>query len=231
MSEDSIFSARPGSTREPIDVTPPPRDGADRGLGFEDPDAEVPRRLSRGRKVAIGAGLVVGVAALGVLGVFGSRIWSQKDATLTMPDQVAGLVRDDSERAKATADDLRSAFAAGIDLDESAGAVYTDPAAADRSVLLFGGTTLLWSPERDLDTLFELVADDSATIAGLHEVPAGDLGGVMKCGSTPGDGATEIPVCGWADHGSVAIGLFPGRSQDDAGTIMREMRDAIQTRD
>lgn len=228
MSEDSIFSARPGSTREPIDVTPPPREG---GLGFDDPDAEGPRRPSRGKKVAIGAGLVVCVAALGVLGVFGSRIWSQKDATLTMPDQVAGLVRDDSQRAKATADDLRSAFAAGIDLDESAGAVYSDPAAADRSILLFGGTTLLWSPERDLDTLFELVADDSASIDGLHEVPAGDLGGVMKCGTTPGDGATTIPVCGWADHGSVAIGLFPSRSPEDAGTLMREMRDAIQTRD
>jgi hypothetical protein len=227
MSDDSIFSARstapsspPGP--EPIDVTPPPRPSR-----F---DVGEPGRSSTGRKVAIGVGLALGVGALGVLGVVGTRILSQKDATLTMPDQVAGLVRDDSERARTTADDLRSAFAAGIDLDESAGAVYTDPAAVERSVLIFGGTTLLWSPERDLDTLFELVADDSASLAGVHPVEAGDLGGVMKCGTTPGEGGTTIPVCGWADHGSVAIGLFPGRSSDEAGGLFLEMREQIQTR-
>ena len=53
----------------------------------------------------------------------------------------------------------------------------------------------------------------------------------MKCGATPGDGAADIPVCGWADHGSVAIGLFPGRVADDAGSLLRDMRDAMQTRD
>jgi hypothetical protein len=226
MSDDSIFSGRrgPGAPGEPVDVTPPPRPAR---FDFGD----IPRRSSRGRKVITVVGLAVGVAALGVLGVFGARIWSQKDATLTMPDQVAGLNRNTSEQAQSTADDLRSAFAAGIDLDDSVGAVYADPEATDRSVLLFGGTTLLWSPERDLDTLFELVADDGAAIDGLHEVPAGSLGGVMKCGSTAGDGGTTIPVCGWADHGSVAIGLFPGRPSDEAGNLLREMREVIQSRD
>jgi hypothetical protein len=221
MPDDSML---PSTPREPIDVTPPPRPAR---FAFMDE----PRRPSKGRRIAVVVGLVLGLGALSVLGFFGQRILSQKDATLTMPEQVAGLVRDDSERAQATADDLRSAFAAGIDLDESAGAVYTDPAASDRSVLLFGGTTLLWSPQRDLDTLFGLVADDSTALDGLHAVPAGELGGVMKCGTTPGDGGTTIPVCGWADHGSVAIGLFPGRSVDDAGALLLEMRGQIQTRD
>ena len=42
-----------------------------------------------------------------------------------------------------------------------------------RSVLLFGGTTLLWQPERDLDSLFRLMADETGGVTGLREVPAG----------------------------------------------------------
>ena len=61
---------------------------------------------------------------------------------------MAGLQLNDSADAAATAEDLKAAFAAGIDLKSSVGAVYRDPAAADRSVLFFGGTALLWSPAK-----------------------------------------------------------------------------------
>jgi hypothetical protein len=235
MADESIFSPRYPGGREPIDVTPPPRQAGDdgpfglgTGSGDADDDGTKPGSRTR-RRVVLGVVAALGVVALGVTGVFGARVVQQKDAALDPPESVAGLVRDDSDSAASTADDLRSAFAAGIDLDRSVGAVYTDPTAAERSVLLFGGTTLLWSPERDLDTLFTLVADDAGAVEGLHEVPAGELGGVMKCGRTATDGG-DIAVCGWADHGSVAIGLFPGRGEDEAGALLREMRDATQTR-
>jgi hypothetical protein len=236
MADDSIFSPRYRGGSEPIDVTPPPRPAGDQepfGLGTGtdgDPPSGSPGGASTRRKIVLGVVAALGVVAFGVAGVFGARIVQQKDATLTPPESVAGLTRDDSETALSTADDLRSAFAAGIDLDQSVGAVYTDPGAAERSVLLFGGTTLLWSPERDLDTLFGLVADDAGAVEGLHEVDAGELGGVMKCGRTATEGG-DISVCGWADHGSVAIGLFPGRGQDEAGSLLLEMREATQTRD
>jgi len=215
----SNFSARPD---DPIEIDPVPWDSSDAPEAGRAP-------LSRRRKVVLGSVVAVGLAALAGVGVWGGRIVSQQDTTLSTPASVGGLVLDDSASAQATAEDLKAAFAAGIDLKESVGAVYKDPAAADRSVLFFGGTALLWSPSKDLDTLFELVGDDSGAVAGMREVPAGSLGGVMKCGETTVDGG-GMAVCGWADHGATAMALFPGRSVDDAAKLMGEIRSAAQSR-
>lgn len=184
----------------------------------------------RRRRIALGAALAIGLLGAAGIGTLGWRVASQSDATLTTPERVAGLVRDDSERARETAEYLRIGLAADIDLDASIGAVYADPAAADRSVLLFGGTTLLWQPGRDLDRLFSLVAADGGTVDGVRELPAGELGGVLKCGSTP-TGEGDLTVCGWADHGSVVLAMFPGRSVDESARLLREIRATIQTRE
>ena len=62
-------------------------------------------------------------------GVGLARAWALVSAH---PAEVAGLTLDDGEEARATADYLRTGLAADIRLDESVGAVYTDPAAADK---------------------------------------------------------------------------------------------------
>ncbi|HTF07734.1 MAG TPA: hypothetical protein VK659_06125 [Asanoa sp.] len=225
MSNDRISAAEPG---DPIDVTPP--------VWAASPDApeedDGPRPpMSRRRKIVLGSVAVVVLAGLLGVGIWGGGIISQQDTTMSTPTKVAGLTRDNSSEAEATAEDLRAAFAAGIDLNGSVGAVYTDPAGANRSVLFFGGTALLWSPAKDLDTLFKLIGDESGEVAGVHEVPAGDLGGVMKCGTTPVDDGGSMAVCGWADHGATGMALFPSRSPEEAGKLMREMRGAVQSRD
>lgn len=97
-------------------------------------------------------------------------------------------------------------------------------------MLIFGGTTLLWQPERDLDTLFGLMSDETGKVTGLRELPAGRFGGVMKCGSTSGEGG-DFAICGWADHGSVVMAMFPGRPLDQSGELLRKIRDEVQTRD
>ncbi|MFV2102678.1 hypothetical protein [Micromonospora sp. LOL_024] len=201
-------------------------------LGARDPedDTDRPARRFRRRQVVAAVVAVLALAGIGTLGTWGWRITQQKDAQITTPDQVAGLTRDDSERASSTADYLRSGLAADIALDSSFGTVYQDPADAGRSVLLFGGTTLLWQPERDLESLFELMADEAGAVNGLRDVAPGQLGGVMKCGGTSGEGG-DFAVCGWADHGSVAIAMFPLRSVDESAQLLREIREAVQTRD
>ncbi|TYB95119.1 hypothetical protein FXF53_25675 [Micromonospora sp. WP24] len=226
MSDAHLTERQLSDGPEPVELTEEPIQ-----LSNRDPAAAPERRVgwSRRRRIVWGAALVVGLAGAGVLGVAGWRVAQEKDTRIASPDQVAGLSRDDSERARSTADYLRSGFAADIELDRSFGTVYRDSADEKRSVLLFGGTTLLWQPERDLDSLFGLMADQTGKVTGLREVPAGELGGVMKCGTTSGDGG-DFAVCGWADHGSVVLGMFPGRSVDDAGKLFGDIRNVIQTR-
>ncbi|RKR87774.1 hypothetical protein BDK92_2066 [Micromonospora pisi] len=228
MSDANLFDRPSAADSAPVDVTPEPFDITP-GFGLEDdPDGNRSGPMSRRRLIVLGAALLVGVAGAAVLGSFGWRIAQQKDTTLAIPAQVAGLTLDESARARGTVDDLLTGLAADIQLDASAGAVYTDPVRANRPVLFFGGTTLIWQPERDLDRLFKLVADDSGEIAGLRGQPAGDLGGVLKCG-TSGQGDT-LTVCGWADHGSVGMAMFPGREVDEAAPLMLSIRNGVQTR-
>lgn len=218
-------SAQPGDASPPFDLSSP----LDLSSPGDEPAEGRPSRLSRGRLIVLGSLAALGLVGAAVLGTAGYRISSQKDATLETPEQVAGFRREDGEEARSTAEYLRTALSAEVDLDETVGAVYTDTAAAQRSVLFFGGTTLVWTPERDLDTAFELVSDDTGAVTGVRDVPAGDLGGTMKCGttSTP-DG--DIAVCGWADHGSLALAMFPNRTPEDAAGVLLSIRDAAQTR-
>ncbi|GAB3943625.1 hypothetical protein [Micromonospora vulcania] len=228
MSDAHLTERSLDDGRQPVELTDEPIQLSTRDTGG-DPD-EKRGGWSRRRRIGWTAALVVGLAGAGVLGTFGWRVAEQKDTQLSTPDQVAGLTRDDSDRAKSTADYLRSGLAADIELDRSFGTVYRDPSDDKRSVLIFGGTTLLWQPERDLDSLFGLMSDETGAVTGLRKVPAGDLGGVLKCGNTSGEGG-DFAVCGWADHGSVVMAMFPGRSVDDAGSLLRDLRAGIQTRD
>ncbi|GIJ78525.1 hypothetical protein SAMN05443287_109252 [Micromonospora phaseoli] len=227
MSDAHLTARQLAEGAPPVELTDEPIE-----LGGRDPedDADRPAARSRRRRLVVAVLVVLALAGIGTLGTWGWRIVQQKDAQITTPDQVAGLTRDGSERASSTADYLRSGLAADIELDSSFGAVYQDPADAGRSVLLFGGTTLLWQPERDLESLFGLMADEAGAVNGLRDVSPGRLGGVMKCGSTSGEGG-DFAVCGWADHGSVAIAMFPLRSVDESAQLLREIREAVQTRD
>ena len=193
-------------------------------------DKPKPGPPSRTRVIVLSSLLAAGLAGAAVLGWTGWRISSQKDATLTTPQQVAGLTLDESANARTTADYLTTAIAADVDLDNTVGAVYSDPASPARSVLFFGGTTLIWTPGSDLDTAFGLISDEQGAVTGLHDVPAGDLGGTMKCGKTDtGDG--DMAVCGWADHGSLALAMFPNRSEAESADLLRRIRAEAQTRD
>ena len=193
------------------------------GQSPESPPARRPRRL--GLIIGILAGIVV------LLVIVGAVTWhfvSQDSISLKPPAAAAGLTRDDSDNARTAADYLRDAVAAKIGLVDSVGAVYGDPADKDRDVLLFGGTRLMINPGNDLDQAFAaLLNDNSGAVTGLRDVPAGPLGGVMKCGTSTGDGGSMV-TCGWADRGSLVLALFPGRTVDEAAGLLRTLRGAIE---
>jgi hypothetical protein len=203
------------------------------GTGVVDEADEAARRRRRARRtrtIVLGAMLAV---LLGLAVVFGPTAWEiflQKDTTLAAPQKIAGLTLDTTEDAQSTADYLKTALAAGVALDSSLGAVYTDGGGSEHSVIIVGGTGLFLSPEKQLDAAFGLITDDTGGVTGVRTVPAGPLGGVMKCGTTTTDDESTIPVCGWADHGSLAVALFPGRALDESAELLRQMRTAMQHR-
>ncbi|MEU4563760.1 hypothetical protein AB0F72_35740 [Actinoplanes sp. NPDC023936] len=180
------------------------------------------------RTVLLGALLVAIGAGSVTLGYVGWQVNTQRHTTLSIPSTIGDLTLDDSEDASSTAEYLRSAISAEITMDKAVGAVYTG--ADERNVLFFGGTRLLWSPDEELEKAFTLLGDEESPVTGLNEVDAGELGGTMKCGTTTSDG-TNLAVCGWADHGSLAVAMFLDRPESDAATLMRQIRTATQTRD
>ena len=215
----------------PIDIgtlDPPGEESHDDlplGLGGQD----APRRHGRGRRIALSALLFVTLAGTGTLAYAGWQVASQKDATLRTPDTIGSLRLDKSEDGRATADYLQTALSAEVGgVKSGIGAVYLD--AGGKSVLFSGGTGLLWAPETQLDRAFDLITDNQGAVTGIHDVDAGTFGGDMKCGSTKTDEGS-LSVCGWADHGSIALGLFPNRTDQEAGALLREIRSNTQTRE
>lgn len=193
----------------------------------ESPGASPARHwISRRVVIAALAGVVLLLAV--IIGV-SWHFLNRQSVSLEPPATLAGLTLDTSDDAKNTAEYLRTAVAAKVSLDESVGVVYRDPADQGHDVLLFGGTKLLLNPGKELDQALGLLNDTSGEVTGLHEVPPGPLGGVMRCGTSTGEGG-PMSVCGWADRDSLAVALFPGRTIDQAATLFRELRAGIERR-
>jgi hypothetical protein len=220
MSEapQQFDEAKPIEIGEAFDLTPD---------GDEGPEQAQPKRRSPIRRIILLALLVIALAGLGTLGYAAYQIGTQKDATLSAPDQIGSLRLDTSVNGEETADYLQTALDAEINLNKTTGAVYTD--AAGNSVLFFGGTATIWSPETQLDNAFGLVSDKQGAVTNLHKVDAGTLGGTMKCGTTMSDDGS-LAVCGWADHGSLALAMFPNQPDSAAAPLLLTIRDATQKR-
>jgi hypothetical protein len=176
------------------------------------------------------AGLAAVLLVIGIL--YGPTMWQvfqQRNTTISTPTQVAGLELDQSDDAKSTAEYIRDAVATSTSLSKSVGGVYTTPGDKTHSVMLVGGSATLWSPDDVLNDVFKLITDDTGGVRDVRDIPPGELGGVMRCGTTATQDG-DMPVCGWADHGCLAVALFPGRTLDDAEKLMREFRPAVQRR-
>ncbi len=191
-----------------------------------DPAPEATKKRSRVRTIVLGAMAAVALAGVATLGYTAWKINSQKDAAITTPATIGSLRLDESEDGRSTADYLQTALSAEVDLDSAVGAVYLD---GEKNVLFFGGTGLIWTPGSDLETAFGLISDAQGAVESIHDVSAGDLGGTMKCGTTKSDDG-DLTVCGWADHGSLALGMFPNRTVPEAAALLREIRSTAQTR-
>jgi hypothetical protein len=203
---------------------------------IEHTEAEQTSDARRGRQAkwirrSILGGLGVVVVVLGVfVGPTTLAVIEERNPTLKTPDELVGFVRADGDGAKDTAEYIRDAVASSAGLTKSLGAVYKDPTSTDKSLMFVGGTATFWRPGDSLTEAFGIITDDSGGVKGVHDVPAGDLGGVMRCGTTPTDNNEELPVCGWADHGSIGVALFLGHTLSDAEAMIKQIRPAVEHR-
>jgi hypothetical protein len=191
--------------------------------------SEKPVLLRRLLFAVLGVFLLV-LVIIGV--IYGPTFWSvyqHRGTTLTTPKQIGPLHLEESEGARDTAEYVRAAAASAVDFESSFGAVYTDQDSEARSVIIVGGTATLWAPDPSLTKMFEILNDENGQVVEVRDVDAGELGGLMRCGKTATpDG--DMSVCGWADHGSIAVALFPNRTIDDSSTLIRDMRTAMESR-
>jgi hypothetical protein len=196
-------------------------------VGEEEPEQEQPAPRSPVRRIVLLSLLVLALAGLGTLGYAAWQIGTQNHATLSTPDTIGTLRLDKSDDGQQTADYLQTALDAEVNLNKTVGAVYTD--GAGHNILFFGGTATIWSPDTQLSNAFGLISDKQGAVTGLHDVDAGPLGGTMRCGTTDSDGGA-LAVCGWADHGSLAVAMFPNQPESAAAPLLRQIRDATQKR-
>ena len=154
------------------------------------------------------------------------------------PAHVAGLTLDRQSNASDTAEYLRSAVAAGMNLDSSVGAVYSDGSGDAHSVIFVGGTTTAGSTSARLKSLFGLLDDGTDGVANVTHEQAGKLGGLVDCATTTETTTRTAPMrarpeamaaCGWADGDTVGLALFPNRPISEAVGALRP--DAVRARD
>jgi len=172
--------------------------------------------------------MTIAAVIVAVSGWIGWQIVSEKDAQLSTPSTIGSLRLDLSDDGKSKADQLRAELSTTIDLRTTVGAVYLD--GTGKSVSFLGGTKPLWAPGSVLDSTFGAVADkEGAELTDLHSVNAGPLGGTVKCGKTTTSHGS-LTVCGWADHGSLALAMFTDRGEAESAQLLRQIRSATLTR-
>jgi hypothetical protein len=205
-------------------------DGGPAGLYTDD---EEPEEASAGRvplkRVAVISASIAAAALLvsGVIyGPTAARVFGQSDTKIESPAQVGSFTLDTSEGARSTAEYIRDAIAAKVNLDASRGLIYHD---GKTDAILVAGTARIWKPADALKSAFDAVADDADGVRDIHDVNPGPLGGTMRCGVTKVDDS-DLSVCGWADNGSLGLALFSNRSAADSAKSLLELRTAVEHR-
>jgi hypothetical protein len=159
--------------------------------------------------------------------LWSKQIYDQYPASAATDATVAGLtaVEDD------TADQVVNRLRGSIDteqIDEARfSVVYRDK--NKRRVTVFGTTRLVTDPNKAIDASITQLTSE-LQLADVHKVDAGPLGGQERCGTGRLDGRS-ISMCAWADHGSMGVGLFAGRSIESSSPTLQEIRAAIIQRD
>ena len=154
--------------------------------------------------------------------------WVQYPASVHTDSTVPGFTRINDASAKKAADQLQKTLTSDH-LDESGFTVaYQDATNKQQRVLVFGATRFITDPSRDLEASLRKLAT-KIQVSDVREVDPGVFGGEQRCGTARMDGRAAT-VCGWSDHGVIAIAVFQGKQLDAAATATQNIRGSIVQR-
>jgi hypothetical protein len=146
-------------------------------------------------------------------------------ARIDLPQTVAGLTKVDNPTLNKTANDTAQKLKTATDADSAVAAYYAPSGDLTKTVGLVGATGRITDPEGELDDVFS----GEMAVSGAEDVDPGPLGGEMRCGTTASNGQA-LTVCGWADGGSLVLGIFINRSSTDSAELFRQIRAEILKR-
>jgi hypothetical protein len=155
--------------------------------------------------------------------------WVQYPASVDVEATVPGLTRTTDAGAKKAAVDLQKSLTSDH-LDESGFTVtYTDASNKSLRVIVGGATRFITDPGRDLEASIRKLPA-AMQVGDVRDIDPGPFGGEQRCAAARFDGRSAT-VCGWADHGVIALAVFPGKSLEQAGTLTHTIRGSIVRRD
>jgi hypothetical protein len=168
--------------------------------------------------------LLVGVVGGTVIVLYGDYS-VQYPARFRAPDRIGELVHTKDPEL------LRSERGAVADLRKSGleqpfASHYVDAANPKIGVFVAGSTQRVLLPRFEVGGALRMIG---VPVADRVNVKAGEQGGTVQCGSALVAG-THTVVCVWADHGSMGVVRFMGRSLDEAGSLVAEIRAATIVR-
>jgi hypothetical protein len=169
-------------------------------------------------------GLTV-VCCWGCVGYVGP-FFTEYPATVVTDADVPGLSRTNDAARRRSADELLPLIESKQLGEQSFRVVYAD--ARQKAVIVFGAARFVGDPKADLDTGLTRLTD-RLHLANVRTVPPGPMGGQSRCGTGALNGQ-PVSVCAWADHGTIAAGVFTGRNISDSAALLRTIRENIVQR-
>jgi hypothetical protein len=170
-------------------------------------------------------GALIVLCGVGAI-VIGRPYLSQYPATLSTPDQVAGMSKLDDPTFKQISDGMVNDLKTQANATSTLGAIYAPGNDPRRAVILAGVTALFVNPGSQIDDAFSGMGTSDLKVTGVASVDPGSMGGSAKCGGTSVSG-TSIGICVWADHGSLGLVMAFGRTPAQTGDLMRTVRPIV----
>jgi hypothetical protein len=176
--------------------------------------------------------VVGGLAALMLVCCIGAvAVWTpiskEYPAELQVGDTAAGLNRVRDEKIDRASAELEAEMFREYGVDDGRAVFFTDPAHAERQVILLVATKLILDPGKEIDKGIKGVSDRP-----VHNLTDySHLGGHQKCANTQDDDKVPVVICAWTDYGSIGLGIFYGSwSMDASANVLRDLRVAVVRR-